>query len=184
MNIKLIEPKSNPNNKKQASFIMAYAETNVWRNYSGISKQNKDTIVPLVLMMQRWDGLIGFIGGEVEPGEDLISSSIREFQEETGYALSNDQIKKFNFLCSHETDNLVTHLITAKVSEFVLRDILTNSNKAEHFMSEGTLFTTQMINYPHVRSFDNFMLNNFAPTVKEEIFHAVEALDWKTKYNL
>jgi U8 snoRNA-decapping enzyme len=184
VNIQKIEEKTNPNNKKQAVFIMAYSETDIWRNYHGVSKEAQETIVPLVLMLQRYDGTIGFVGGQVDDGEDLLASAVREFKEETGYSLSSDQIRKFEFACSHETDKMVTHLMTIKVSEFVLKDIIANSYKAEHFMSEGTLFTTHMINYPHMRSFDNFMKNNFAPTVKEEIMEVIEKLNWKEKYNL
>lgn len=184
MNISKLEVGSNPNNKKQAVFIMAYAETDIWRNYDEVSKEAQKTIVPLVIMLQRWDGTIGFIGGNVDSGESLNSAAIREFSEESGYALSSDQIKKIDFVCSHETDNIVTHLMTIKVTEYVLRDILINSHKAKHFMSEGSLFTTQMINYPHMKSFDNFMKNNFAITVKEQIMEVVDKLGWKEKYNL
>jgi U8 snoRNA-decapping enzyme len=184
MNISKLEIGSNPNNKKQAIFIMAYAETDIWRNYDDVSKEFQKTIVPLALMLQRWDGKIGFVGGNADPGENLINAAVREFAEESGYSLSSDQIKKLDFVCSHETEHMVTHLMTLKVTEYVLRDIIINSHKAKHFMSEGTLFTTQMINYPHMRSFDNFMQNNFPQTVKEQIMEAIAKLDWKEKYNL
>jgi U8 snoRNA-decapping enzyme len=184
MEILKVETSTNSNNKKQAIFIMAYAETDIWRNYDDVSKEAQKTIVPLVLMLQRWDGKIGFVGGNVDPGEDLISAAVREFAEESGYNLSSDQIKKLDFVCSHETENMVTHLMTLKVTEYVLRDIIINSHKAKHFMSEGTLFTTHMINYPHMKSFDNFMQNNFPETVKEQIMEAVTKLSWQEKYNL
>lgn len=184
MDILKVEVGTNPNNKTEAVFIMAYAETDIWRNYDEVSKEAQKTIVPLVLMLQRWNGKIGFIGGNVDIGEDLTAAAVREFSEETGYALSSDQIKKLDFVCSHETQDLVTHLMAMKVTEYVLKDIIINSHKAKHFMSEGTLFTTQMINYPHMKSFDNFMQNNFAITVKEQIGEAIEKLDWKEKYNL
>jgi hypothetical protein len=35
-----------------------------------------------------------------------------------------------------------------------------------------------------MRSFDNFMQNNFPQTVKEQIMEAIAKLDWKEKYNL
>lgn len=184
MDILKLEAGTNPNNKTEAVFIMAYAETDIWRNYDEISKEAQKTIVPLVLMLQRWDGKIGFIGGNVDIGEDLTEAAVREFSEESGYALSSDQIKKLDFVCSHETQDLVTHLMAMKVTEYVLKDIIINSHKAKHFMSEGTLFTTQMINYPHMKSFDNFMQNNLAITVKEQISEAIIKLDWKEKYNL
>ena len=35
-----------------------------------------------------------------------------------------------------------------------------------------------------IKSFDNFIQNNFAPTVKEEISDLIIALGWEEKYGL
>lgn len=184
MSIEQIDTGTNANDKQQAVFIMLYAETDIWRNYQEISETARTRIVPVVLMLQRWDGKIGFVGGNVEKGEDLLVAALREFKEETGFDIKNEHLENINLLCSHETDKLVTHLMGFRVTESVLRDVLINNHKAEHFMSEGTLFTTQMINYSHTNTFDNFMQNNFAITVKEEIAVVIDKLKWKEKYNL
>lgn len=184
MSIETIETGTNPNNKKQAVFVMLYAETDIWRNYQEIPEAARKTIVPVVLMLQRWDGKIGFIGGNVETGEDLLIAALREFKEEAGFVIKDEHLENIHLLCSHETPKLVTHLMGFKVPETILREVLINNHKAEHFMSEGTLFTTQMINYPHKNTFDNFMKNNFAPTVKEEIAVVIDKLKWTSKYNL
>lgn len=184
MNVKKIETGTNIKNKEQAVFVMMYAETDIWRNYQEISESARKTIVPVVLMLQRWDGQIGFIGGNLEAGEDLLSAALREFKEEAGFVIKDEHLEDMQLLCSHETKNLVTHLMGWKVPEAVLREVLINNHKADHFMSEGTLFTTQMINYSHTNAFDNFMKNNFAPTVKEQIAIVIEKLEWKECYNL
>jgi len=182
--INTIETGSNPNNKKQAVFVSIYTETPIWRNYHEISEENRTTIVPLVLMLQRWDGKIGFIGGNVDGDESLKEAVIREVKEEAGFDVPAMLLTQMSLICSHETNKNVTHLMGLKVSEEIFRSILVNNHKAEHFLSEGTLFSVQMINYPHKPSFDNFMQNNFAPTVKEEIYEFVKELDWLSKYNL
>lgn len=184
MNTEKIETGSISGNKQQAVFVMLYAETDIWRNYQEISESARKTIVPVVLMLQRWDGKIGFIGGNVEEGEDLLTAALREFKEEAGFVIKDEHLENMQLLCSHETKNLVTHLMGWKVPESVLREVLINNHKADHFMSEGTLFTTQMINYSHTNTFDNFMKNNFSPTVKEEIAVVIDKLKWIDKYNL
>lgn len=184
MIIEKIETGARSGNKEQAVFIMLYAETDIWRNYQEISESARKTIVPVVLMLQRWDGKIGFIGGNVEEGEDLLNAALREFKEEAGFVIKDEYLENIQLLCSHETKNLVTHLMGWKVPEAVLREVLINNHKADHFMSEGTLFTTQMINYSHTNTFDNFMKNNFSPTVKEEIAVIIDKLNWIEKYNL
>lgn len=48
-----------------------------WKDYNEISLENRKTIVPLVLMLQRWDGTIGFIGGKIDPDENIFDTIIR-----------------------------------------------------------------------------------------------------------
>ena len=45
---------------KNSVFISIYCESNFYKNYEGISETKKQSIIPLVLMMNRWDGKIGF----------------------------------------------------------------------------------------------------------------------------
>ncbi|MCB2180129.1 NUDIX domain-containing protein [bacterium] len=40
-----------------------------------------------------WPNLFNGIGGHIEQGEDVLSAALREFQEETGLALLNPQLK-------------------------------------------------------------------------------------------
>ncbi len=182
--INKIKTGSNPNKKQEAVFVTIYTETPIWRNYEEVSEESRKTVIPLVLMLQRWDGKIGFIGGNVDNSESLKDAVVREVKEEAGFNIPIELIKDMELICSHETDINVTHLMGLKVSEETYRNILINNHKAEHFLSEGTLFSVQMINYPHQPSFDNFMQNNFAPTVKEEIYEFITKVDWVNKYNL
>lgn len=68
--IKPIPLGTNSENMPQAVFVAIVSESKVWKHYQEISKEDRETLIPLVLMLQRWDGLKGFVGGEVEEGEN------------------------------------------------------------------------------------------------------------------
>lgn len=176
---------SNPNNKKQASFLAIYCEAKIWSHYSEINEKSKETTVPLLLMIDRWDGCKGFIGGIVEEGETLIQAAIRELKEEMGYDLKNEDILSQEFISSHEMINLVTHLTAIEVSFEKLKEIMASLVNAEHYLSEVSgVSAIQFINYPHKKSFDKFINSSFAPSVKEEIVDLVLAKNWNNKYNI
>lgn len=180
-----IPKETNPNHKKQAVFLAIHSEAKIWHNYNEINKQEKQILVPLVLMIDRWDGCKGFIGGLVEENETLWQAAIRELKEEVDYDLHNDDILSQEFISSYEMDSLVTHLIAIEVSFEKLKEIMSSLNNAQHYLSEvAGISAIQFINYPHKKSFYNFMNNVFAPTVREEIIDLVLAKNWNYKYNI
>ncbi len=175
----------NLNNKPQAVFVAITTEAKIWKGYDGISKEEEEMFVPLVLMIDRWDGCKGFFGGEVESDESLLDAAWREFSEESGSELSNKEKANSNIVSSIETENLVTHLIEIKVSLERMKEFLYGVNKAQHFLSEVSgVSAVQFINYKNKNSFDNYMKNNFALTVKEEIFDLIVFNGWDVKYGL
>lgn len=180
-----IPKQTNPNHKKQASFLAIYSETTIWSSYNEINENEKQMIVPLVLMIDRWDGCKGFIGGIVEEHETILQAAIRELKEEIGYELQSEDILNQEFISSYELDNLVTHLIAIEVSFEKLKQIMSSFKNAQHYLSEVSgVSAIQFINYPHTKSFDNFSNSIFAPTVKEEIVDLVLAKNWNHKYNI
>lgn len=56
---------------------------------------------PVVLQMQmRFDGHVGFPGGLVEPGEDVVHGLIREMQEEINLDPQSNQVTSISvYLC-------------------------------------------------------------------------------------
>lgn len=176
---------TNPNHKKQASFLAIYSEAKIWSSYNEINEDEKQIVVPLVLMIDRWDGCKGFIGGIVEKNETLLQAAIRELKEEVGYDLHNEEILSQEFISSYEMDSLVTHLTAIEVSFDKLKQIMSSLNNAEHYLSEVSgISAIQFINYSHKKSFDNFINSVFAPTVKEEIIDLILAKNWNYKYNI
>ena len=49
----------------------------IWENYHETTEEGRQFEVPLVLMVQRWDGFKGFIGGNVDEGETLLTALSR-----------------------------------------------------------------------------------------------------------
>ena len=169
-----IEKGSNPNQKKEAVFVAVSTEHAIWQNYEGVAKSNG--AVPLLLVMNRWDGKLGFIGGEVEEGETLLQALGREVWEES-YLVMNE--KKLELVCSHETPHLVTHLFSYRVDFPLFQKILLNQTHAPHFMIEGMLFAAHMANYAEGKNaLQNFMQHNLALSVREEMHELLDFLQW------
>ena len=65
----------------------------------------------LFQMQMRFDGLIGFPGGLVDPGEDLLTALNRELHEEIGLDLQKFSFEEDSHVlsCYHEKKNLVLH---------------------------------------------------------------------------
>ena len=121
--LKPIELGSNPENQKQAVFVALTTESQVWKNYEGISEEAKQTVIPLVLMLQRWDGQQGFVGGEVEEGESLKDAVERECFEEIGLMLNESELKSAKLVSSHQTEKQVTHLMAISIRQSLCKKL-------------------------------------------------------------
>jgi 8-oxo-dGTP pyrophosphatase MutT (NUDIX family) len=179
-----IIPGTNPANKNEAVFIAVTTEADIYRDYEEISYDKRQTIVPLMIFLNRFDGTLGFIGGNKDGDETLVDCAVREMHEETGFKLSEEQKSSLELVCSHEIKNKVLHLFSLQVSEQTFKSILSSQTQAQHYLAEGTLFATHCINYSHAKAFDNFMKHNFAYTVKDEIQELLMLLGWDKKYEL
>lgn len=169
--------------KKQAAFLALYTEHPIYENYQEIPEAFRKMKVPLVLMVHRWDGTIGFPGGIVEEGENIRQTIIREVLEEIGYDVSSYR-NDAEFVCSNDVSNsLETHLFALRISFVEYQKIIENFYKSKHILSEITgLISPHFRNYPEHKVFNQFMNGNFAPSVKEEILALRNFLDWEWDY--
>jgi 8-oxo-dGTP pyrophosphatase MutT (NUDIX family) len=96
----------------------------------------------LALMVMRQDGFIGWAGGRIEPGEELLEGLYRETIEEIGFNLLAGTTKIVR-LCSHARHNGDTqevcghiHAYACEVIPAVFRQIMKNYVIAPHFLIE------------------------------------------------
>lgn len=169
---------------KESVFIAIHCESQFYQNYDGISEAKKQTIIPLVIMMNRWDGKIGFIGGQVDPGEDVLTALVREVKEETGFELTSHHVSSIKKVSSsfYNENKISFFELSLNKNDFNL--LLSQQHLAEHYLTEGHLMTVHFINYEHMPSFNNFIQNNFSATAKDEIYQLISHLNWSEKYNL
>jgi len=123
----------------------------------------------LVLLVNRWDGRIGFPGGKVEEGESHLQALERELLEEVGFDVALNQglePEALHWLCSHELEKVVVHLYVLH-SGMSPRTALHSVSRADHALSETCgAFVLHLADYslPTLKN-----SNMLASAVREEL---------------
>jgi len=156
--------------EKEASFIAIYAKNyQPWLKVPKINEENRTKKVDIVLMVNRWDGMVGFPGGLVEKGEDTKISAIRETIEEINYQVNSDKLK---FFCAHnlKEKKLTTHLYGIEVSIEEIFKIQQNIFSAVDYGSEIMGSNLVILNNLHItKGFQKFIESPMPESVKEEL---------------
>ena len=137
----------------------------------------KDLIVPRILMVNREDGLLGFVGGAVFEGEMIDEALRRTANEEIGYILDS----RFDIepVVAHELDSYTTHIFMQKMPFTFLQEIHRQTIMGEEYGK--SIIGSQL---PHLYDYDglfkkgggliNLIANNcLAPSVREELVHVL-----------
>ncbi len=165
-------------NKKNAVFLSIYTdEIAPWKYFDD---EIKHTRCPAVIMIDRWDGRIGFPGGTLEEGEPLLDALVREIKEEIGIKVRPEKVKG---VVSHENEKIVTHLYSLHVNELeflhIYYHILNNFSRSilnhayeeadeSHFMSEITGIKIVPIVQHKNKGINKFLENSFAGSCKAD----------------
>ncbi len=164
--------------KKNAVFLAIYVDKiSPWKYF-------KDDIrhlqCPAFIMIDRWDGRMGFPGGTVNEGESLIEALVREIKEEIGITVKPTQVHP---IASHE-NRIVTHLYGLKVLEaeflHIYYHILNNFARSillhayeegdeSHFMSEITGIKIVPVVHHENKGINRFVENAFAGATREDL---------------
>lgn len=173
--------------KKNAVFLAIYVESiSPWKYFKDDMQHLK---CPAIIMIDRWDGRMGFPGGTVNEGENLMDALVREIKEEIGITIKPSQV---NPIVTHES-RIVTHLYGLKVLEaeflHIYYHILNNFSRSillhayeegdqSHFMSEITGIKIVPLVQHDNKGINRFLENAFAGATREdlevlltEIFH-------------
>ena len=158
--------------KNNGVFLAIYTdEISPWKYFMD---DMQHTSCPAVIMIDRWDGRMGFPGGTLEPNEDLLDALVREIHEEIGIKVKSDKVKG---VISQESEKIVTHLFSLKVNELEFlhiyyhilnnfsRSILNHAYETEdesHFMSEITGIKIVPIIEHNGKGINKFLENGFA----------------------
>jgi len=164
--------------KTNAVFLVIYVdEIAPWKYFKD---EIRHITCPAMIMIDRWDGRMGFPGGTVEPGEPLLEALVREIKEEIGINVKPDKV---HGIASHEW-KIITHLYGLKVNEaeflHIYYHILNNFSRsillhayeegdASHFMSEITGIKIVPVVEHEGKGINKFVENSFAGSAGEDL---------------
>jgi U8 snoRNA-decapping enzyme len=164
--------------KKNAVFLAIYVESiSPWKYFKDDMQHLK---CPAIIMIDRWDGRMGFPGGTVNVGETLMDALVREVKEEVGITIKPTQVHP---IASHE-NRIVTHLYGLKVLEaeflHIYYHILNNFSRSillhayeegdqSHFMSEITGIKIVPLVHHENKGVNRFLENAFAGATREDL---------------
>lgn len=164
--------------KKNAVFLAIYVESIApWKYFKDDMQQIK---CPALIMVDRWDGRMGFPGGTVDEDEELMEALMREIKEEIGITIKSSHVRQ---IASHE-GRIVTHFYGLKVLEIeflhIYYHILNNFSRSillhayeegdtSHFMSEITGIKIVPLLTHQNKGINRFLENSFAGSSKEDL---------------
>ena len=160
---------------KTAVFAAITTKSQLYRNYEHVDALTKTSMIDSVIMMMRWDGTIGFIGGGVDEGETEREALFREVKEEIGYDLKDDTILT-PLTVDFTSNNTCVKMFHIVVSEDTYKEILGSQHKATHGLAEGSAFSVQLTD----ESIKNILSQNFAETVHSELLQLLKVLKWNS----
>ncbi|KAL4226962.1 ITP binding [Mactra antiquata] len=165
---KVIDYQSSKNNSENmhGSHGMIYAEDDkvLWDLYP-----NRGAI----LMQMRFDGILGFPGGLVDPGEDPVLGLNREMHEEIGLDLEKFSFTDENHVITflNEEKKLILHFYIKQVNIDELKSIEMASMQAvEHGIEAlGCIRPPLYTMGDNLRGLPLFLCNQFAGNAREEL---------------
>lgn len=135
--------------KRKAVFLALTAWARIYGHFddASVTSREREYLFPLVLMMHRFDGGIGFVGGFVEGKEDFRERVVAEVMEEVNIRIDPAMIQP---LVAHEDEKTMVrlyHLPLGEVTVERLRDIIRASADAEDTIAEGNPFWAHLGDY-------------------------------------
>ena len=125
----------NPAKAYSTAFLALHTRHPVYAHYEEGTLVDHNKHIPLLLMIMRWDGYLGFPGGKVEDGESPLQAALREAYEEVGASFSEEELSRITF---HEevSDLTGSALFSLEVPFAKLKHIQKHCGSALHGTAE------------------------------------------------
>ncbi|KAK3927760.1 U8 snoRNA-decapping enzyme [Frankliniella fusca] len=126
-----------------------------------------------VLMQMRFDGHVGFPGGLIEPGEEVVHGLIREMHEEINLNPENNKLSEENHVVSHwsPTEKILLHFYVLEVTPEKLTEIEQGALKSHDYGTEvmGTFRVPLYTMSDGHRGFPTFLRNSFVGNAYQQL---------------
>ncbi|CAL8278861.1 unnamed protein product [Boreogadus saida] len=135
----------------------------------------------IVLMQMRFDGLLGFPGGMVDPGESLEAGLSREVMEETGVALAFSEEDHMASCFAPTTSGpsstppLITHFYVKKMEEDQIRamEIAGPSRAVDHGLEVLGVVRVPLYFLSDGGGLPSFLSHGFAGNARSQLLDAL-----------
>jgi 8-oxo-dGTP pyrophosphatase MutT (NUDIX family) len=155
---------TNPNDKKEAVFVLIHSTVMPYIHYNS-PKHDRNTKAKAFLVSNRRDNTKGFLGGTANKNETLEETLKREIKEEF---LIDIDTSKLTPLCSHEA-KVVGHLYEYEVSEVeFFKNLFSINDNFNNFYKKHIEFLNQSVNCDDILQYsrDFFGVSHFFAEIR------------------
>jgi len=165
---------ANPNKRSAVHVAIYHRGHKLYEHYKETPKIVCNTVIPTVLMINRWDGRIGFPGGHIDQGETPEEALLRELKEEINFSplRPDGDERKIHYVASWEGPTTNLHFYACEILDFQdMKRIVRDACLAEHFSSEITgTFLQHLHTYDNGMGLTSFLKSaNLVPAVAEQV---------------
>ncbi|XP_065842283.1 U8 snoRNA-decapping enzyme-like [Oscarella lobularis] len=130
-----------------------------------------------IMMQMRFDGMIGFVGGFVDSGEDLTSGLRREVAEELGCAADEIEWSDDDHVTSHvdEINKFCLHFYAKRLTFEKFVAIERNSvNAVDHGLEVLGTIRCPVYTWKDTLGLPSFLRNNFVGMARDQLLDCLE----------
>ena len=156
--------------KKESSFMIPFLRHfKPWENDESLPQTVRDTSTPVILVLERWDGRQGFIGGFNEPNDTIEKTIVKECLEETNNVIQESDLKP---VITHEF-SIVTHSMSMEFNSFnELLKFAENIRNSKHYMNEILGYSILYVgDLGRGKGLTQILKKNMATSCREELVH-------------
>lgn len=167
--------------KRVGAFVAVTAWAPIYADYDDptMTAEYRASLFPMVLMIHRWDGAIGFVGGFLDEGNTIEEQARKEGVEEIGVTFDARLVP----LVSHETKWMTVHLyhydlcrdLGGITPTAAMRIVAGSAARAQHSVAEGNAFWAHLADYGRGKGWRRLRDSNVLSDAVGEELDAVRA---------